>query len=282
MNTVIISVKTLWNQWFSIKKTIVCAASLVSLLTGAIAQEIGTYNIISANGIIVDKTSGKTLQVGDQINLQTDLQFGSMNDRAVVLSPSKSKYFLELPKSSFVNQQLSVTSDQALAPIKTRPALITGVRGNSVLTKGVSVQTLKEYFAIDTFTIIGDKLTLPVSKADTAKFDLLLRYENGNIVEEYLSTDFSIAQNDLKLQGNGITECYVLLKEGNQIIPVTQLSLFFVDKTQLFTEFNSLLKALNLKKKDNTVRAVLRQYCTDVYGMIDGGTLEATLIEYLR
>jgi hypothetical protein len=101
-------------------------------------------------------------------------------------------------------------------------------------------------------------------------------------VEEYLSTDFSIAKNDLKIQGNGIAECYVLLKEGDQTIPITQLSLFFVDKEQLFTEFNSLLKALNLKKKDNMVRTILRQYCTDVYGMIDSVTLEATLTDYLR
>jgi hypothetical protein len=253
------------------------------LITGAAAQEIGTYDIISTTGTIVDKTSGKALKTGDRINLQTDLQFNSLNDRAVVLSPSKSKYFLELPKSSFVSQQMNVASDQAIAPIKTRPALITGVRGNSVLTvKGVSPQSLKEYFAVDTFTIIGSKFTFPVKKADAGKFDLLLRYENGDSVEEYLSTGFSIAKSDLKIQGNRITECYVLLKEGNQIVPITRLSLFFVEKKDLFNEFDSLLKALNLMKKDNMARTILRQYCTDVYGIIDSVTLEATLTDYLR
>ena len=256
---------------------------LVWLVTGTVAQETVTYDIISATGTIVDRTSGKVLKSGDKINLQTGLMFNSLTDRAVLLSPSKTKYFLELPKSSFVNQQMTVTSDQAITPVRIRPALITGVRGKSVLTtKGVSPQSLKEYLAVDTFTIIGSKLTLPVTKADAEKFDLLLRYENGDSVEEYLSTGFSIAKNDLKIQGNRITECYVLLKEGNQIVPITRLSLFFVEKEDLFNEFDSLLKALNLMKKDNMARTILRQYCTDVYGIIDSVTLEATLTDYLR
>jgi len=254
------------------------------LIAGVSAQEIVTYDIISTMGTIVDKTTGKKLLVGDRITLQTELQFSDLHDRAVLLNPEKVKYNLELPKSSFVNQQMAVPSHQALAPIKTRPALITGVRGNSVLTtKGLSPQTLKEYFSVDTFTIIGSKFRLPVTNKDAGKFDLLLRYENGNDVEEFISTDFSISKNDLKLQGNGVAECYLLLMEGAQTIPITQLSLLFIDKTQLFDEFNSLLKALNQKKNDkNTIRKILRQYCTDVYGMIDGATLETTINDYLK
>ena len=282
MDTRVVSFRFLWRRLFFAKRSMVCAAWMVGLLAGAAAQEVGVYDIISTTGSIVDKASGRTLQVGDKVNLSTDLQFNSMNDRAVVLSPSKSKYFLELPKSSFVSQQLTVTSDQALAPIKTRPALITGVRGSVLATNGLSAQTLKEYFAVDSFTIIGPKFTIPVTNRDAGRYDLILRYENGNSVEEFLSPDFSIAKSDLKIQGNRITECFVLIKDGNQTIPVTQLSLFFVDKPQLFKEFDSLMKALNLKKGENATRTILRQYCTDVYGMIDSGTLEATLIDYLR
>jgi len=299
MKTAVILIKNLWQPLFSVKKTTICIVSLVLLITGAAAQEIGIYDIISTTGTIVDKTSGKTLQEGDRINLQTELQFNSLNDRAIVMSPSKSKYFLELPKSSFVNQQLTVNSNQALAQVKARPALITGVRGGSILTAyGLSPETLKEYLTgkkalqgslqkessgVDTFTIIGSKIMLPVTKGDAGKYDLLLRYENGMNIEEYLSTDFSIVKSDLKLQGNRIIECYVLLKEGDRTIPVTQLSLFFVEKMQLFNEFNSLLKALNQKKDDkNAVRIVLRQYCTDVYGMIDNDILKSTIDDYLK
>ena len=264
------------------KKIFISMVCVTWLIAGAEAQEI-TYDIISTTGRIVDKKSGKELQVGDRVTLQTELQFNSLNDRAVLLNPDKTKYFLELPKSSFVNSQLTVASSQALSPVKARPALITGVRGNSALvTKGVSPQSLKEYFAIDTFTVVGAKFKLPVTQQDARKYNLLLRYETGNIVEEYISTDFTISRNDLKIQGNRIPECYVLLREGDNTIPVTQMSLFFVEKTQLFDEFNSLLKALNQTKKDkNAVREILRQYCTDVYGMIDRSTLETTINDFL-
>ena len=61
------------------------------------------------------------------------------------------------------------------------------------------------------------------------------------------------------------------------------MSLFFVDETQLFNEFNSLLKALNQKKEEKIkVRKILRQYCSDVYGVIDGGTLDATIDGFLK
>ena len=264
------------------KKSIVFNICLVLLITGAGAQEV-TYDIISTTGNIVDKKSGKELQVGDRVTLQTELQFNSLNDRAVLLNPEKTKYFLELPKSSFVNSQMTVASNLALSPVKARPSLITGVRGNSVLvTKGVSPQSLKEYFAIDTFTIVGAKFTLPVARQNTQKYNLLLRYETGNIVEEYVSADFTISKDDLKIQGNRISECYILLKEGDETIPVTQMSLFFVDKAQLFVEFDSLLKALDQTKNEkNKVRDILRQYCTDVYGMIDRTTLETTMNDYL-
>ena len=266
-----------------VKRAIICNISFALLITGAMAQEV-TYDIISTSGSIVDKKTGKELQVGDKLTLQTDLQFNSLYDRAVLLNPEKAKYFLELPKSSNINSSLIATSNVALTPVKTRPALITSVRGNAALTsKGVSPQTLKEYFGADTFTIVGVKLTLPVSRPDAKKYDLLLRYEQeNNVVEEYISSDFTIAQKDLKMQGNKITECFVSLKEGDKIMPVTQMSLFFVDKMQLFDEFNALLKALNQKKSErNTVRTVLREYCTDVYGMIDRNTLETVINDYL-
>ena len=84
------------------------------------------------------------------------------------------------------------------------------------------------------------------------------------------------------MNNNNITECYVLLKNGDQLIPVTQFSLFFVDKIQLFREFDSLLKAMKQKKTDKEeANDILRQYCADVYGNIDRGTLERAMHEYL-
>ena len=267
----------------TIVKSFICVMFMTSFATVAFAQETEIFDIISTTGSIIDKRSGKELQVGDRVSFQTELQFGSLQDRAVLLNAEKSKYFLELPKSSFVNSQLTITSNQALIPVKSRPALITGTRGSSVLvTKGLSQQSLKEYFQIDTFTIVGPKFTLPVTAQDAKKYDLVLLYEVGNLVEEYISSDFTILKNDLKIKGAGIPECYILLREGDKTVAVTTISLFFVEKAQLFDEFSSLLKALNqTNTDDNATRTVIRQYCTDVYGMIDRTALETSINDFL-
>ena len=286
MKSMFFYAKSLKSVMSHSKKSIAWMLFAAFLSMGVGAQDMVTYNIISTTGKIVDKKTGKTLNVGDKIFLQTELQFNSLYDRAVVLSPSQTKHFLELPKTSFVNSQLTVTSDQALTPVKSRPKLVTGIRGSASLrNSGVSPQTLKDYFGNDTFTIIGSELALPVAHQDAIKFELLLRYENGGRVEEYVTTNMTISKKGLKLQGAGIAECYVILKEKGQSTPVTQTSLFFIEKKQLFGEFDSLLNALNInKKKDdkNKTSDVLRQYCDDVYGTIDDVILEKTITEYMK
>jgi len=283
MKTMNYLVKAQWCSFLVTKKTFVIAVCMATLISATIAQGPEVYDIISTTGSIIDKRSGKPLQPGDKVSFQTDLEFGSLQDRAVLLNSEKSKYFLELPRETVLSGQRTIASNLALMPVKGRPALITGTRGNSVLvTNGLSPQSLREYFNIDTFTIVGPQLKLPVTAQDARKFDLILRYEIGDDIEEYVSSDLTIVKNDLKIFGAGIHECFVLLREGNKEIPVTQLSLFFVEKEQLFGEFDSLLKALNHKKADNnTVREVLRQYCTDVYGMIDRSSLDSTINDFL-
>ena len=265
------------------KNTVIILIFWTLLTAKSSAQVEVTYDIISTTGKIIDTSSGKELQVGDRISFQTELRFNSLHDRAVLLNPEKIKYFLELPRSSFVNSQLTVASNYALSPVKARPALITGIRGNNALiTNGLSPHSLREYFAIDTFTVVGNSFTFPVARGDAERFDLLIRYENENRIEEYISSNFTIARDDLKLQGNGIAECFILLKEGNSVVPVTLISLFFVEKNQLFREFDSLLNAMNQRKEDiDATIGILRQYCTDVYGMIDRNTLESTINDYL-
>jgi len=268
---------------FFSKKTAVSFALCMFLFAGAFAQG-EVFDIISARGTITDKTTGKTLEIGDQVYLDTELEFGTLYDRAVLLSSSKAKYFLEVPKSSFAEQQLVLSSNQALAPVQSKSRLVTGVRGFELLKdKGLSPETLKEYFGPDIFTVIGTSLTLPVKKQDVDKYSLLLRYEKGNSVEEYISNELTIDQSNLKLEGSGIAECYLLLKDGDETIHVTQVALNFVSKPQLFKEFDSLLKATKQKKSlDDATIEFLKQYCTDVYGVIDKVSLEKTIDEYLQ
>ena len=265
------------------KKSIICIVCCSLFMAVAVAQDNVTYDIISATGTIVDKNSGKALQIGDQISFQTELEFGSLHDRAVLLDPAKAKFFLELPKSAFVNSQMTIASNLALTPVRVRSAPITSIRGASGLfAEGVSPKSLKEYFALETYTVIGERFTLPVSLRDAERFDLLLRYEIDNSVEEYVATDFTIDKNKLKTQGAGISECFVMLKEGGQATPITQVMLIFVEKEQLLREFDSLLNAMNQQRNEkDAAREILRQYSVDVYGIIDRNKLEETINDFL-
>ena len=267
-----------------VSKFIALQAVWMLLTVSVSAQDMVIYDIISTTGTIIDNSSGRELQIGDRISFQTMLQFGSPHDRAVLLSPEKSRYFLGLPTQNVISSELTVASGLALTPVTARPALIAGVRGGSTLTtNGVSQNTLREYFAVDSFTVVGNVFRLPVTRNDAEKFELLLRYETENGVKEHILTDFTINKDDLLTQGDKISECFVLLKEGNAITHVTQTSIFFVEKEQLFREFDSLLNAISQNRNErNAVREILRQYCTDVYGIIDRTVLEATINEFLN
>ena len=86
------------NEWFECmsKKSVICLVCCCFSITSAISQE-GVYDIISTTGTIVDKISGQELQVGDRISFQTELEFGSLHDRAVLLSDDKAKFFWSCP-----------------------------------------------------------------------------------------------------------------------------------------------------------------------------------------
>ena len=271
------------KKTYYIMKSFTVIACMLLFMSAAVAQEQDVYKIIGVHGTVKDKRSGKKLEADNIINLHTELQFGSLLDRAILMNSENIKYILELPKSSFINSRLTVASSQALIPAISRmrpPALITGVRTAAI--EELSPQTLREYFWIDTFTVVGSKFTLPVNVREPRKYELLLRYKTGRKVVEYVSSDFTVSKHDLKIKGHSIPDCQVLLKEGDKTVPVICLSLFFIEKTQLFVEFEALLNALNRKSESNdATREILRQYCIDIYGMIDISTQEMTINDFL-
>ncbi len=240
------------------------------------AQEDGSYSIISVNGRIVDQNSGKAFHVGEKVSLQTTLQFGTFSDRAILISPSRERYRLELPPAS---SELLVPSNQVIREIKSRPQLVTSTRGPALTSKGVSVETLKSYFNTDSFTIIGNNLKIPVKKQDVEKFDLMLRYEDVNGIEEVLFPDFIIQYHQFNCQHIG--ECSILLRESKITQPVKQVKLYFISEKTLFEEFEALLASLEIPKRGTPgSRQELKQYCVDVYGTMDENQLNRTISRF--
>ena len=242
-------------------------------LMNGYAQESGMYRVIGVTGRIVNQQSGRELQANQQVNLQTTLLFGNASDKAIVLSPSQERYRLELPASS---EQLVVPFDKSLREIKSRPLLSTGTRG----LEPVSPEALKKYFGADTFAIVGNSLNMQVKKSDAQKYDLVFRFEVNDKIRELIFDDFVIRQSDMGL--TQINECFILLREGEKVTPVTQIALCFVDEQNLKQEFTALMSALNIKKSSTAeARKELRQYCRDVYGVMDSSHLNDVINRFL-
>jgi hypothetical protein len=250
------------------------------------AQEKGIYSVLSVSGKITDRKTNKELTIGDKVNLQTELQFGAFYDKAVLISPSRVKYWLEIPES-LTGQQLVVASQKALQSVRSKSIQMQGTRGGAAVkmaSEGVSLQTLKDYFGADTFSIIGNTLKLPVKKEDLSQYKLVLRYENKG-VKDILTENFTLNKAALNL-GNEqweIKECFVLLDNGKTLQPVTQIHLFFVDENRLLQEFAAYLSALRVKKSNTPkTQQILRQYCLDIYGNIDQTSLNQVIKRFFE
>ena len=249
---------------------VICA---VVFLMNGYAQESGMYRVIGVTGRIVNQQSGKELQTNEQVNLQTTLLFGNASDKAIVLSPSQERYRLELPASS---EQLTVPFDKSLREIKSRPLLATGTRG----LEPVSPASLKKYFGADTFAIVGNTLKIQVKNSEIQKYDLIFRFEENDQIREVTSSDFVIRQSDMGL--TQIDECFILLREGEKVTPVTQVAFFFLNEKSLHQEFGAWLSAMNIKKSNSAeARRELRQYCRDVYGLMDNSNLNDVVNRFL-
>ena len=240
-------------------------------LTEIYAQEIGLHHVVKIDGRIVNQQSGTELQINGQVNMHTMLLFGTVADNAILRSPSQRRYRLA------TTGELLVSSDRSLREMKSRPMTDTDIR----LTGEMPPETLKKYFGTDTFAIVGNKLNIEVGPENEQKYDLLFRFKENNKTKEVVSKDFTIKQNDFGK--NVINDCIILLREGNKITEITQVSLWFIDEQSLHQEFTAWLTGMEEQTDTNyKKREELQQYCRDVYGVMDHDNMHYAIGRFLE
>jgi len=260
----------------------------------AIAQN-EVYHIIKVEGDITNLTTGKAVAAGDQIKPTDRLEFKNTYAKAIAISSTRGKFTLSMPEKQedlFSNNRLLAMADNAASPIEGRTQLSTRAIGMT------DIKDLKVYLGSPSFYIIGDKVTLRLSK-NTYPLN-----ENNFIILSYQGKREQVAKKlgysgqmldieksqivaDTEDFDKGNTLNNVLISKYDNIKKkstlVTTVNFVFLDPDQVKQEFDLIVPLLKQDKKSR-YEAVeyLKGYFNDVYGNTDQDALYLLINMTLR
>ena len=243
--------------------------SAFALLKGSYAQGDGLYHVIVVNGRIVDQGAGNTeLRNNMPVRLQTNLLFDNPSHNAVLRSSFDKRYRLVAPGR--------------LHEIRSRPSNTASLRSSSGRALSITPELLENYFGADTFAIVGSSLKLNVDGSVAENMNLVFRFQENNTTQEVVSADFVINKNNFG-EHSQINDCLIMLREGDTTTPITTVTLLFVEEQNLHQEFAAWLNGLGRPlEMDFEIHDELKQYCRDVYGVIDNEILNRVINNFLR
>jgi len=264
--------------------------AVVSFLMLALAVvlfgQAEVYNIIKVDGEIINRSTGKPLTPGDVIKPTDQLEFKSNYAMAIAISSTRGKFTIRLPEQDqdlFDNSQLLAMANTAASPIESRAQL--SVRAVGVM----EVKDLKKYLGIDNFYILGDKLSVRLSKTfyplDENNFIVLTYQGKDKTVSKKLGftgQTIDIDKNQIVsspedlVNGTTLPKVSVFkydnLKKSSSLI--TQVNLVFLNSDQVKKEFEVIIPLLKEDKKSRSEAAdYLRNYFYDIYGATDPDAL---------
>lgn len=244
------------------------------------------YNIIKVDGEIINRSTGKPLAPGDVIKPTDQLEFGSNYAMAIAISSTRGKFTIRLPEQEqdlFDNSRMLAMANTAAAPVESRAQLSVRAVG------GMEVKDLKKYLGTDTFYILGDKLSVRLSKTfyplDENNF-IVLSYQGK---EKTVSKKLGFTGQVIEIDKNQIVSSpedlfngttlkkvsvfrYDNVKKASMLI--TQVNLVFLNADQVKKEFEVIIPLLKEDKKSRSQAAdYLRNYFYDIYGATDPDAL---------
>lgn len=238
-----------------------------------------SYFVIHIKGTVTSQKTGKPVKVGDQINSEEQLKFGS-GDAVVVLMGSKGKFTISPSvQGDKPGPELLAYVNSAILPLKSNGHLST--RGS----EQEAISDLKNYFGSNKFYIIGNQLTITI---DSLKYPLnekqvfIFRYiHNGAVVSKKINSRGSRLIIDRKalytLRGTVIdpeqvenVDIYYYNTHTKTSSRIVNFSPHFINEEVLKEELKvqqRLLREQQLSQEQ--IDTELLWFVTDVYGPTD-------------
>ncbi len=246
-----------------------------------------SYTVTRINGKVINYKTGTELKAGDILQSSDKVTFDSFDSYIISISQNTGRYMMKmhLPPSPEAVQQLTVTVKEVAVPTKRRSLMAERYKPEEK-----EVADLKGYFGNDKFSVIGDKVSIPVSagnyQIDENKFIVFYYRVNNNPVSKKLGyeqnallveKDKLLATNAGSIASNEIPSVAVYLYEKNTRTSeeITKFDLVFVDQEALTNEFYTILPILRRQKMSNDdIKKYLIEYYFDFYGATDSKSIK--------
>lgn len=258
--------------------TFLCATMLWA------AQNSENYYIIQLKGGILNKTTGKALKIGDQINHDDQLKFLSSDAGAILMSTKRGRFVVKPATHHATENELTVFVKNVLLPVKSSGNLST--RGE----EADGIMDLKNFLGTEKFAIIGDRVALHLNAAKYPVSDMhffIYRYEhdgkavskkvpfeNGKIIFDknllYQTYGGLIAAETVKT-----VDIYYHNAATKNSTAIVKFSPVYLPEDEIKQELKvqiDIFKAQNLGKEE--IKKELHGYIRDVYGKTDVDVLD--------
>lgn len=260
---------------------------IVLLMLGITAFAQDNYIVTRINGKVINYKTGTQLKAGDVLQPSDKVTFDTFDSYIISISQSMGRFMMKMhePPTPDALQQLTVTVKDVAVPTKRRSLMAERYKPEEK-----EVSDLKAYFGSDKFSVIGSKVTIPVSSGtyqiDENKFIVFYYRVNNNPVSKKIGYEqnalmvekdklLSTSSGDIKSSEIPSVAVYLYEKNTRSSEEITKFDLVFVEQEVLTNEFYTILPILRRQNMSNdNIKKYLIEYYFDFYGATDSRTIK--------
>ncbi len=205
------------------------------------------YYVAAVKGNVTHKESGRPVKIGDQLSLQSTLQFKTIQDQVSLISPTKGRFIVKLNPTAKLKEHhpLVAMISEAMLPVNTTHTLATRNHVNSTnqlrlfLTQEAKIQQQHppHFLLIDSTRVY---LEGPDFKKDTEKFFFIKYQYAGEVIHKKLTYVFDEQNATLAF----LIDRQIFIVDKKPIDPnsIESCALYYYDDREKESEFIFPLK----------------------------------------